>query len=300
MSRAKLVVVGSSNIDMVVKAERIPQSGETLLGDEFLMVAGGKGANQAVCAGKLGAEVYFVGRIGSDVLGDKSIQSLEDAGVNTKYLTRDPHTPGGVALITIDKDGHNAIVVAPGANYTLSKNDIDNAKPAIKKCDYVVLQLEIPWEVVEYTIKTAKSMGKKVILNPAPIRTLDKDILKLVDVITPNEHEAADIVGCKVEDLNPEKTAELLAEMGIKNIVITLGSKGAFVYSDNKGKYIEAKKVKAVDTTAAGDSFTASLTCGLSEGMDIFEACEFAAKVASIVVTRMGAQSSMPDRNEVG
>jgi len=301
MPRPRIVVVGSSNIDMVVKSEKIPGPGETVLGGEFVMVPGGKGANQAVCAAKLGASVELVARIGEDVFGQVSLENFGHVGVGTSFLTRDPERASGVALICVDRAAENAIVVAPGANNGLSPSDVDRAVDAIRQADAVLLQLEIPAETVVHTIEMAKSMGKRVVLNPAPIRPMSKDILGMVDVLVPNQHEAADLLGRTGEgaDLDAESSAELLLAMGVGAVVITLGSQGAYVAADGIRERIAPMKVKAVDTTAAGDAFTASLTCALAEGMTLVDAARFAARVAAISVTRMGAQTSLPSREEV-
>ena len=301
MSAAKLVVVGSSNIDMVVKSERMPRGGETLLGGEFAMVPGGKGANQAVCAAKLGADVKFVARIGDDIFGETSLNNFHCVGIDTKYVIKDTETPSGVALIVVDAGGENAIVVAPGANYKLTPEDVDKARDAIAAADMVVLQFEIPSKTVVHTIELAKSLGVKVVLNPAPIRPMPLEVLSMVDILVPNQHEAAELLGRAGEGdtLDAESSARELLALGVKFVVITLGSKGAYVAGENVSEYIAPKRVTAVDTTAAGDAFTAALSCGLAEGLDIIEAANFATRVAAIVVTRMGAQTSMPTRNEI-
>jgi ribokinase len=285
---------------MVVKAERIPGPGETVLGGDFVMVPGGKGANQAVCAARLGAEVKLVARVGDDVFGETSLANFCSVGVDTEFVIRDPDHPSGVALIALDAKGENAIVVAPGANLALTPADVDRAADAIRAADVVVLQLEIPAETVEHTIDLARSMGTRVVLNPAPIRPMPREALGKVDVLVPNQHEAAELVGASSgAELDAESAARMLRELGALSVVITLGSRGAYVAGDTGEAFVEAFKVRAVDTTAAGDAFTASLACGIAEGMPIMEAARFAARVAAISATRMGAQSSMPSREEV-
>lgn len=299
--KAKIVVVGSSNIDMVVKTERIPRAGETVLGGEFVMVPGGKGANQAVCAAKLGADVRLVARIGNDVFGEMSLANFHKAGVDTTFVVKDNQHASGVALIAVDRNGENAIVVAPGANTALSPEDVSQAEEAIAAADAVVLQLEIPQETVVRAVELARSHGVKVVLNPAPIRQFPNQILQYVDVLTPNQHEAASLIGAEGEgnNLDAQEAAKALLEMGVAAVVITLGADGAYVATHERAERVDAVKVQAVDTTAAGDAFTASLACALAEKKDLFEAARFAAKVAGISVTRMGAQSSMPARHEV-
>ncbi len=301
MSKPRLVVVGSSNTDMVVKCERIPSGGETVLGGEFVMVPGGKGANQAVCAAKLGADVKFVARVGDDSFGEASLDNLAATGVDTRFVTKDHSTPSGVALIVVDEKGENAIVVAPGANLRLTPEDVDRARDAIAGADAVVLQLEIPQDTVAHTIEVARSLGVRIVLNPAPIRPISRELLGMVDVLIPNQHEAADLIGRPGEgrDIDPSTAATELRAYGAGAVVITLGGKGSYVCAEGISEVIEPMRVTPVDTTAAGDAFTASLACGLAEGQDISSAVRFATKVAAISVTRMGAQSSLPSREEV-
>lgn len=301
MSPAKIVVVGSSNTDMVVRSPRIPRGGETLLGSDFTMVPGGKGANQAVCAARLGAEVTFVARIGDDIFGQRSLDNFHSVGIDTQYVTRDKTAASGIALITVDGTGENAIVVAPGANYQLSPRDVESAAQKIKLADIVLLQLEIPPQTVDYTIELAHKAGVRVVLNPAPIRPMSREIIKVVDVLTPNQHEAAELIGRAGQggDLDASDAADQLLRMGAGRVVITLGSRGAYVSDGRIGEYVDSIKVTPVDTTAAGDAFTASLCCALAEGCDLLEAARFANRAAAITVTRLGAQSSLPTREEV-
>ena len=298
---SRIVVVGSSNTDMVVKSERIPRGGETVLGGEFVMVPGGKGANQAVCAAKLGAEVKLVARVGDDSFGRMSLDNFRSTGVDTEFVTADPSSPSGIALIVVDENGENAIVVAPGANEKLSPEDVDRAADAIRRSDAVVLQLEIPAETVAHTIDLAKAAGIRIILNPAPIRPMSKDLLGKVDVLVPNQHEAAELIGKPGHGgtIDPVIAAAKLRSFGAESVVITLGGKGAYVCGEGISEFIEPVKVTPVDTTAAGDAFMASLACALAEGNDLISAARFAARVAAISVTRMGAQPSLPTRAEV-
>ena len=297
---ADMIVVGGLNMDLVVKVARMPVAGETVHGGDVHTIPGGKGANQAVCAAKLGAQVKLVARVGDDVFGETSLANFRSVGVDTEFVTRDPDHPSGVALIAVDAKGENAIVVAPGANLALTPVDVDRAADAIRAADAVVLQLEIPAETVEHTIDLARSMGTRVVLNPAPIRPIRKETLGKVEVLVPNQHEAAELIGASSgAELDAESAARRLRELGVPSVVITLGSRGAFVAAEAGEALVEAFKVNAVDTTAAGDAFTASLACGIAEGMPIIEAARFAAKVAAISATRMGAQPSMPSREEV-
>lgn len=301
MSQAKLVVIGSSNTDMVVKSERIPRGGETVLGGEFIMVPGGKGANQAVCAAKLGADVKLVARVGDDSFGEVSLANFVRAGVDTQFVVKDPSAPSGVALIVVDDSGENAIVVAPGANQRVTPEDVDRAKEAIAQADAVVLQLEIPAETVAHSIRLARSMGVRVVLNPAPIRPMSKDLLGMVDVLVPNQHEAAELVGKPGEggDIDSVSAARELRSLGAGAVVITLGGRGSYVCAEGISEFVEPMHVTPVDTTAAGDAFTASLACALAEGNDLLAAVRFGTRVAAISVTRVGAQPSMPTRAEV-
>lgn len=286
---------------MVVKSDKIPHGGETVLGGEFVMVPGGKGANQAVCAAKLGANVALVARVGDDLFGENSLENFKNVGVDTRFVVKDPSAPSGIALITVDAKGENAIVVAPGANYCLEPADVDRALDAIKSADAVIVQLEIPEQTVAHTIELAHRLGVKVVLNPAPIRPISAELLKLADVLVPNQHEAAELIGKAGEgrEIDASRAAQELLALGVGSVVITLGGEGAYVCSNSGSEYIEPMKVVPVDTTAAGDAFTASLACALAEGSDLPNAARFATRVAAIVVTRMGAQPSMPTRAEV-
>lgn len=301
MPGARIVVVGSSNTDMVVKADRIPIGGETVLGGEFVMVPGGKGANQAVCAAKLGADVKLVARVGDDVFGEGSLANFRGVGVDTQFVTKDPSSPSGIALIMVDGRAENAIVVAPGANMALTPEDVDRARDAIAEADAVIVQLEIPAETVAHTIELAHSLGIRLVLNPAPIRPMAKELIGKVDILVPNQHEAAELLGKGGQGHTIDAVSagsELLA-CGARSVVITLGGKGAYVAGDGVSEFVSPMRVTPVDTTAAGDAFTASLACAMAEGRDLVESARFAARVAAISVTRMGAQPSLPTRAEV-
>jgi ribokinase len=300
MSLRKILVVGSSNTDMVIKTNHFPAPGETILGGRFLMNAGGKGANQAVAAARLGGMVTFVGKIGDDIFGKQAIQQLEDEGINVDFVAVDHENPSGVAMITVDRKGENSIVVAPGSNGTLSHEDFDKAMPEFEDSEYVLMQLEIPIPTVEYIARLAANKQKKVILNPAPAASLTDELLRNLYLITPNETEAELLTGIKVTDQNSAmKAAMALHNKGVEIVVITMGSAGAFLLKDGKSEIINAPIVEAVDTTAAGDTFNGALAVALSEGKTIQESVAFANKAASISVTRIGAQSSVPYRNEI-
>ncbi len=300
MEPGKIVVVGSSNMDMVVKTDHIPVPGETVLSGSFFMNPGGKGANQAVAAARLGAEVIFVSKLGNDVFGKQFAQLFSDENIDTAYLVSDEDLPSGVALITVDKEGENSIVVASGANANLTIEDIKGSLPVIAGAGTVLMQLEIPMDVVEYVAGYAFSNNIKVILNPAPAAPLSSELLSHIHILTPNETEAAMIAGIPVDGIgDAQKAALLICKKGVKKVIVTLGSKGAVICEGNKCTLVEAPKVTPLDTTAAGDVFNGALTVALSEGKETEAAVRFACEAAAISVTRMGAQSSIPYRNEL-
>lgn len=291
----RITVIGSSNTDMVIKTTKLPVPGETILGGSFFMNPGGKGANQAVAASRLGGKVSFVAKTGDDIFGKQAKQLFESEGVNTDYMFTDPENPSGVALITVDANAENCIVVAPGANSFLDKTDIDKAREEILRSDIILMQLEIPVKTVMYAAEIAHSAGKKVILNPAPARELPDELLRKLYIITPNETEAELLTGIKVTDIaTAENAARALHKKGVKIVIVTLGSKGAFYYAEDGFKIVPAPKVVAIDTTAAGDVFNGALAVAVSEKMELEKAIELANKAASISVTRLGAQSSAP------
>jgi ribokinase len=295
-----ILVIGSSNTDMVIKADRLPRPGETVLGGTFFMNPGGKGANQAVSIARLGGQVTFICKTGNDIFGNRSKQLLEEEGIDTSYLFTDLEHPSGVALITVDSKAENCIVVASGANANLLPADLLMAYETIEKVDIILIQLEIPIDTVKYVLNTARKLNKKVILNPAPAQALDRELLQSLYLITPNETEAETISGIKItgED-SLFACAKAICEMGVQSVIITLGVKGAFLYNDVFKEHIPGYEVNAVDTTAAGDVFNAALTVAISEGCDLTDAIRFANKAAAISVTRIGAQSSAPFRNEM-
>jgi len=296
----KILVVGSSNTDMVIKAESLPRAGETVSGGVFFMNPGGKGANQAVAVARLGGRITFICKTGNDLFGHQSHQLFEKEGIDISYAFSDADSPSGVALITVDKNGENCIAVASGSNAHLTPDDIATVEEAIDAADFVLMQLEIPVETVEFVAKKAAGKNKKVILNPAPACTLSKELLQNLYAITPNETEAELITGIKITDeASACKAAERFVELGVNNVVITLGSKGAFVYGEGICEMIPAFKVKAQDTTAAGDIFNGAFVVALAENRSMLDATLFASKAAAISVTRAGAQSSAPYRNEV-
>ncbi|MEJ5252840.1 MAG: ribokinase [Chthonomonadetes bacterium] len=297
---ARVVVVGSANMDMVVRAPRIPRPGETVVGSQFVMVPGGKGANQAVAAARLGAHVTFVARVGNDLFGDHNLEGYQQEGIDCRFIVRDEESPSGVALIAVDAQGQNAIVVAPGANMRLTPEDVERAEEAIAKADVVLAQLEVPIPTVIRTAELARKHGKRMILNPAPApaQPLPAELLRHVDILTPNESEAQSL--CKAPDYSsPEAMGQALRALGVPVVIITLGGEGVLVQDESGMRRMPAYPVKAIDTTAAGDAFAGALAVALAEGKGVDQAVQFAQRVAGLSVTRLGAQPSLPYRAEV-
>lgn len=296
----KIVVIGSSNTDMVVKSERIPVPGETILGGTFMMNPGGKGANQAVAAARLGGNVTFIAKAGNDIFGRQAVEGYKKDGINTGFIFTDAENPSGVALITVDSKGENCIVVAPGANASLDRADIDIAREEIENAGIVLMQLETPMDTVCYAAEMAAAKGIKVVLNPAPAAMLPDKLLENLYMLIPNETEAEILSGVKVTDCESAcRAASVISSKGVDIVVVTMGSRGALVKSGGDFYEVPSVKVKAVDTTAAGDTFCGALCVALSEGRDIADAVRFANKCASVSVTRMGAQASVPYRREI-
>jgi ribokinase len=296
----KIIVIGSSNTDMVIKTERLPLPGETVLGGTFLMNPGGKGANQAVAAVRLGGKVSFIAKTGNDVFGKQSVKLYREEGIDTGYIFTDTDNPSGVALISVDSKGENCIVVASGANASLSIADIEQARPGIETGSFLLMQLETSLETIEYAAQLAKKKGIKVILNPAPAQELPLSLFENLYLVTPNKTEAELLSGIKITDRQrAEKAAEEIAQKGVDNVIITLGAEGALIKERDTFHFVEAEKVIAVDTTAAGDTFNGALCVALSEGKGLADAVRFASKAAALSVTRMGAQASIPNRNEI-
>jgi ribokinase len=300
MSKPKIVVVGSANMDMVVKADRLPVKGETVLGGDFVTVPGGKGANQAVAAAKLGGQVTFVARLGTDLFGDQLINNFYEVGIDTRFIVRDSKHPSGVALIFVDSNGDNMIAVAPGANDRLSEEDILKAESAIASADILLTELEIPINTVKYAVKTAKKHNVQVILNPAPARELDKEILADVDILTPNESELEFLTAGKVSaEYSIERAANMLVRDGVKNVVVTLGNKGSLIVNEDQSRMIPTQEVRVVDTTAASDAFNGALAFVLASGKDLENAVRFANCVGALTTTKLGAQLSLPTMSEL-
>lgn len=294
----KILVVGSLNMDLVTKVKITPKVGETVSGVGLEMVPGGKGANQAIALGKLGAYVEMIGAVGLDDNGDILKKNLKLMSVQYEHIKTINDKPTGVALIMVNDTGDNSIVVIPGANSELQASDVKDSW--FKDVEMVICQLEIPIKTVEAVLKTAKRLGVKTVLNPAPAQSLSNELLKYVDLLIPNETEFESITGISLEtDEDLIKGYNVIKFLGIKEIIVTLGSKGASYYNGHELLYVNAKKVKAIDTTAAGDSFIAGVCDGLTRGLNMQEALELGTKVAAITVTRFGAQSSLPTREEL-
>lgn len=297
--KSRIVVVGSSNTDMIIKLDRIPQPGETRLGGEFLTAAGGKGANQAVAASRAGGEVTLVARVGQDSLGERSVASLAENGVNVEYVQFDA-SHSGVALIFVGADGENSIGVASGANGNLSIADLREAESAIAVADVVVCQLESPLQVVHAAAEMAARSKAQFILNPAPAQPLPRSLLCLTSILTPNESEAEILTGVEVSDDDScLLAAESLLSDGVKAVIITLGKRGAYVASGEVRQRVPGFSISAVDTTAAGDAFNGALAVALAEGVGLLDAVRFANAAGAISVSRIGAQPSAPTRSEI-
>lgn len=298
--RPKIIVVGSSNTDMIVRVAHIPRPGETILGGEFLTAAGGKGANQAVAAARAGGRVTFIGRVGRDSLGAAALAGLKREGIDTRRVMRDASQPSGVALIFVADNGENSIAVASGANATLSVEDIRNARQSFRDARVMLVQLETPLATVRAAIHEARRAGALVILNPAPAQRLPDDVLGKVALLTPNETEAELLTGTKVKNIHSAKlAARKLRSRGVHTVVMTLGKRGALISSADGEALIKGFAVKAVDTTAAGDVFNGALAVALAEGRALREAVRFANAAAALSVTSRGAQPSVPQRKNI-
>ena len=295
MNKDGVLVVGSANMDLVVQCSRFPLPGETIFGNKFQMFPGGKGANQAVSCARLGVKTYFIGKIGKDDLGKKLSETMRKDGIDLTNLLTDENEHTGTALITVDSNGQNEIIVISGSNMNLTTSDVREKRGVFAKAGVVLTQLEIPLETVVETARLAKENDSIFILNPAPAREIPEEIYSLIDYLTPNETELQILSNMMVSDENSaEKAAKLLLEKGVKNIIITMGEKGALLVNQYHTELHSTRKVDVVDTTAAGDAFNGALAYSLACGRELSESINFANRAASISVTRMGAQSSMP------
>lgn len=300
MSAKPVVVIGSSNMDLVIKTGHIPRPGETILGGEFVMVAGGKGANQAVASARLGAETWFVARVGDDPFGAKMIENFSAEGIRTEHVTIDKNHASGVATITVDSSGENAIVVAPGANGQVCPEDIRKAGEVIRSADSVLMQLEIPLDAVCEAARIAAEAGVRVVLDPAPARELPDELLQNVSLLTPNETEAGMLTGIDGDTIEAARAqAGALLGKGVQAVLITRGKQGSLLVDSNGEQDFTVKKVESVDSTAAGDCFNGALAAKLASGATMAEAIEFASKAAAISTTRLGAQDSLPGISEI-
>ncbi len=299
MGLSKIIVVGSANTDMVVKAKTLPLPGETILGGEFFMNAGGKGANQAVAAARLGGDVLLVAKVGDDIFGKQTIEGLQKEKINTSFIFIDKTAPSGTALINVNAQGENCIVVAPGANANLLPADIAKVK-GMEAAQILLMQLEIPIATIEQVAKNAKQNHQKMIINPAPAQKLSDELLNGLFLLTPNETEASILTGIHVVDeATAAEAANIFLTKGVQNVIITLGKQGAYFQNNEEHFLVAAPIVQALDTTAAGDTFSGAIAVAITEDKSWKQAIEFAVKAASIAVTRLGAQASVPYRNEI-
>ncbi len=300
MDARKIVVVGSSNTDMVVQSSHLPAPGETVLGGEFTMNPGGKGANQAVAAVKMGGEVTFIARVGNDLFGKEAIKGFSQLSIDTQFIAADEQTPSGIALINVNEEGENCISVALGANAKMSIEDLDSARDMIGQAAYILAQLEIPMVVVEHLGELAHELEVPLVLNPAPAQPLSSDLLERLYMITPNQSEAELLTGVKVVNQDTaHEAAVILQDRGVKNVIITMGSQGVYVLAEGLAQMVESPAVEVVDTTAAGDTFNGALVTGLAEGIPLLEAIEMANQAAALSVTKVGAQSAIPFRKDL-
>ncbi len=294
----KILVVGSSNTDMTVKTPVMPAPGETVLGGEFTMSAGGKGANQAVAAKRAGGDVSFICKVGRDMFGDNSLRHYEDEGIDVSGVIRSGK-PSGVALITVDKDAENCIVVASGANLDFTPGDIEASREALRSCDILLMQLEIPVPAVLECARTAREAGAMVVLNPAPYSDLPEELFRYISLFIPNETELSGFSGVEVRDAaSAARAGRVLQDKGVGNLIVTMGGKGSLILDGGEPRMVPAFKVDAVDTTGAGDTYCGSLCVALAEGKSLDEAAIFASAASALSVTKMGAQTAIPSREE--
>lgn len=298
--KPKVVVVGSSNTDMVVKLPRLPKPGETIIGGTFSMAAGGKGANQAVAAARAGGDVTFISKVGHDLFGRQSIEGFKNDGLDVNFVGIDPTTPSGIALIFVDELGENSIGVASGANSEIRPSDLEQARDTISSADVLLAQLEIPVATVEAAVLMAAQNGVRVILNPAPARKLSAELFEHVSLLTPNETEAEMLTGIRIsDDRTIADAAQILLSKGVQAVIITLGSRGAYVAEHGRSEFVASFDVHPVDTTAAGDVFNGALAVSLCERANLRAAVQFANAAAALSVTKIGAQPSAPHRAEI-
>jgi ribokinase len=297
--KPKITVIGSSNTDMICRVPSIPRPGETIMGTGFYTAQGGKGANQAVAAARAGGDVTFIACVGNDTFGQQAIEAYQNDGINTLCIQKIAGIATGVALINVAGSGENSIAVAPGANSRLSPEMIDGYRQVILQSDIVLMQLEIPMETVYHVIKLASVANIPLVLNPAPAREIESEMMKLLTLVTPNQHEASLLSGCWPEARDEQESAYEIQKKGVKRVIVTTGSKGAFYLDGENSGSVGGIQVKAIDTTAAGDTFNGYLVVELANGKNLAEAIAVATKAAAISVTRMGAQPSIPYAREL-
>jgi ribokinase len=297
---ADIVVVGSLNMDLVVKVEYMPAPGETISGSDLQTIPGGKGANQAAAAARMGANVAMVGKVGQDAFGPRLLKALNDVGVDTSSVKIEAESATGTAVIVVDKKGENSIVISPGANGKMTPAYIDQVESIIENAKIVLLQHEIPLDTVEYVINLASRKNVQVVLNPAPAKPVPQQLFPKIDYFVPNETESRILTGIEVNDpLSAEKAAKKFIEYGAKNVIITLGEKGALLVNSQGSILISGRKVKAVDTTAAGDAFIAGFASALVRGYSQVDGVRYACAAGALTVTKFGAQTSLPGMAEV-
>jgi len=295
-----IIVIGSSNTDMVVKTDHLPVPGETIIGGEFFVYPGGKGANQAVAAARLGGQVTLIASIGDDIFGRQAIEMIKAEGIDTSHIISEENIASGVALITVDNNGENCITVAPGSNATLYPASLQKAISVIQGAAIVMTQLETPLDTIIYAAEVCRNTSSKFILNPAPACLLPDSLFPDIDIITPNEKEAEMLTEVKVQDVaSASKAAWVLKDKGVNIVIVTMGKQGALIVTDEYEKLIPSIAVEAVDTTGAGDVFNGALAVAIAEGKELEDAVTFACRAAAISVTRLGAQSSAPKRDEL-
>lgn len=295
----RIVVLGSLHTDLIIKVDSIPSLGETVLGKSFLRSPGGKGANQAVAAAKLGANVAMIGRIGSDFFGHELIKNMRRFGVNTEYMIEDESTYTGVALIMVDNKGNNIIAVASGADMNCCKDDVYLARRMIEETDVLLIQLEIPLSVVQYAIDLAYNYGVRIILNPAPAQKLPNSLLKKIDILIPNESEAEILSGMRIDNLSSAKNAAYkILDSGVNDVILTMGREGALMVNDDESVHVKRVDVKAIDTTGAGDAFCGAMAVTVSSGMDLVDAVRYSNIVGALTTRKIGAQEAMPTERE--
>ncbi len=303
MEKKRIVVIGSCNTDLVIRVDHFPKPGETIIGHDFMTNQGGKGANQAVAIARLGGETSFVARVGDDSFGKQSVSLLEAEGIDVSHISVSEGVATGVALIPVDRKGENSIIVSSGANALLSVEDVKAAKDLIEDAAIVLMQLETPIETLTCAASLAHKAGAKVILNPAPFpkEPLPRELLSCLDLITPNETEASMMSGIQVVDeASADKAIRAIQQLGVSNVIITAGGKGAYTLIDGKLVCLPASRAQVVDTTAAGDTFCGALCVALSEGLALPDCIRFAHRAAAISVSRLGAWRSIPHRDEIG